>query len=596
MDFTPLSMSVQQILNSGKHMLIPRFQREYCWDNRVTTEFYQDIVSRINFKGDTIKTSPYFIGTMLFLGTLNDSSISNDGSSDDLPLEIVDGQQRITTITILLSALSARLQPESDVLANKVFNYVLRTDDDGKPFPVLTTKTSYPFFQNYVQTPVNKRDIDFNSPQFEEDESIKSAYDNFSRLLNGDDLKRQIISMNGLDTDALDQFSDLEILVAIRKEILSMQTVVITSKDRASANMIFEILNGKGVRLANIDLIKNRLFERIPDNTASDNAEDLWKEIRTNLDSRQDNLGLATFYRHFWISKYHKVTSAHLYDSFKENVTPATRERYMEFLKEMKIESARYAMIVHPRLDDFKDRQEYQPVVQGMNITTNWFNVNQSRIGFLALLDAKERQVIKLKSLCRCIKAIEVFHFVYNSVCHMPANRFESLYSKFAISLRKSESNDIAQQKLETFRSNLASLLPNQLTFVDNFCNLSFSKDRRNASNMASKYVINVIAAQKSERKYFFDDLSVEHIIPESYSSENVKNIGNLIALETKLNDDAKDLESIQKYRIYQQSKYAWIKEFLEKHDNFLEGDIPQRARSLAEYVYSQIIVPVLME
>lgn len=173
MDFTPEQLNIQSILSAKKHLMVPRFQREYCWDDHVTMEFFKDIVSRLDFssEGTVPRKLPYFMGTLLFLGTMH----GTDGGNQ---LEIVDGQQRMTTITILLSALAARMHDINPSMSAKVFEYVLDTDNDGDPFPVLTTKTSYPFFQNYVQAPVAKREALISNPESEEDEAIKKAYDN----------------------------------------------------------------------------------------------------------------------------------------------------------------------------------------------------------------------------------------------------------------------------------------------------------------------------------------------------------------------------------------------------------------------------------
>ncbi|MDB1405870.1 DUF262 domain-containing protein [Bifidobacterium adolescentis] len=177
MDFTPEQLNIQSILSAKKHLMVPRFQREYCWDDHVTMEFFKDIVSRLDFssEGTVPRKLPYFMGTLLFLGTMH----GTDGGNQ---LEIVDGQQRMTTITILLSALAARMHDINPSMSAKVFEYVLDTDNDGDPFPVLTTKTSYPFFQNYVQAPVAKREALISNPESEEDEAIKKAYDNFLKL------------------------------------------------------------------------------------------------------------------------------------------------------------------------------------------------------------------------------------------------------------------------------------------------------------------------------------------------------------------------------------------------------------------------------
>lgn len=604
MDFFPTSMAMQQILYSGKHLLIPRFQREYCWDKRIVREFFTDIVSRLIFEDHSteaesdepsIKNLPYFIGTMLFLGKFSSKNDSKSGSHDTESLEIVDGQQRITTITIFLSALSARLKSQAPGLAKKAFEYIQRTDDDDNPFSVLLTKTSYPFFQNYVQTPIDQRVATYLEPQTEEDVSIKSAYDKFATLMEGDNLKRQVASICGLKDGVLDSYSDIKILAAIRRELLEeTQAVVITTSDRAAANMIFEILNGKGMHLANIDLIKNRLFEMIPDDGAADNAEEMWKKIQHNLNDRGDDIGLATFYRHFWISKYKKVTSSHLYDSFKISIKPHTKERYIQFLDEMDKESESYSMIVHPRMEDFQNRKEYAPVVQSMRILADWFSVDQSRIGLLALFNAKKQNLISFKQLSRCIRTIEIFHFAYNSVCRLPSNRFESLYSQFAIALRNADNKTEVNRILFDFLEKLSDLLPTENVFSENYYDITYFGKQKRQMNMTAKYAVNAIAMHKDDREQFEDDLSIEHIVPESSPSSRVTNIGNLIALESDLNRKAGDLSSKDKINVYSKSRYRWVSDFCDDYINFQESDIPVRAKRMAKYTYEKIIQPVM--
>ena len=68
----------------------------------------------------------------------------------------------------------------------------------------------------------------------------------FKKLLSGENLKKSICRIKGIDESIINGYEDIEILKAIRDEVLSTQVVLITTKDRQDANMIFEILNGKG--------------------------------------------------------------------------------------------------------------------------------------------------------------------------------------------------------------------------------------------------------------------------------------------------------------------------------------------------------------
>lgn len=71
------------------------------------------------------------------------------------------------------------------------------------------------------------------------------AYDNFKKLLSGENLKKSICRIKGIDESILNGYEDIEILKAIRDEVLSTQVVLITTKDRQDANMILKSLTGK---------------------------------------------------------------------------------------------------------------------------------------------------------------------------------------------------------------------------------------------------------------------------------------------------------------------------------------------------------------
>lgn len=123
MNIKPQDKTIKELLLSGRQFVIPRFQREYSWDKKNYKEFLDDMLNClfINKNGD-IASDQYFLGTMLFVG---------DCFSDDkAEVDVVDGQQRLTTITILFSALSDKfLQLGQDVLSKQIFKYIMTYDD-----------------------------------------------------------------------------------------------------------------------------------------------------------------------------------------------------------------------------------------------------------------------------------------------------------------------------------------------------------------------------------------------------------------------------------------------------------------------------------
>ena len=118
-------------LLSSAYYRIPRFQRPYSWTQENIQDFWDDIV----------KDAPenYFIGSMVAF---------KDGKQR---FGIVDGQQRLTTITILLAVLRNQMKEvRLEDLAKGIQNLIERKNIENQPEFVLSTESSYPFFQEYI--------------------------------------------------------------------------------------------------------------------------------------------------------------------------------------------------------------------------------------------------------------------------------------------------------------------------------------------------------------------------------------------------------------------------------------------------------------
>ena len=107
MDFNSKPITLQSFF-TDKEYIIPRNQREYSWRKEQLEDFYSDIISNIKVENGKYATQEYFFGTVILVGNME---------KQDVPIEIIDGQQRITTITIFLSVLS-------NVLFNLIETYL----------------------------------------------------------------------------------------------------------------------------------------------------------------------------------------------------------------------------------------------------------------------------------------------------------------------------------------------------------------------------------------------------------------------------------------------------------------------------------------
>ncbi|EHY0416265.1 DUF262 domain-containing protein [Listeria monocytogenes] len=570
MDFTPKNMDVKTLFRTYPTFNIPIFQRDYSWDKQFYSRFLEDIINEISVNGDKLAPSSYFIGTMVF-----------SGSTVEGKIDVVDGQQRLTVMTILLSAIVEKLEDISEGLASATFKYVKDLDDNNEPICHLVSDTSSPYFDCFIQSRNKKNAPSCNT---EEEERIKSTYDYFSIALSEENIKKEFSKFESI--------SYQDILTGIRDQMLFSVLIAIETTDKDSAYMIFEILNAKGKNLASIDLIKNVIFEKLHAdvNGSVKLAEKLWEDTKKQLRNRDNSVGLATFYRHFWISKYAKVTNVKLYDSFKDNMSPKTVDTYMDFLNDLESESKQYIKILSPILNDYENRKEYKWLVQSLNAFQNSFGIIQTRIALLALFKVKDNQNITAANFKKAIQFIENFTFAYTAITKNPANVYETKFSKLAIELRKSTNKADTNKILQKYLYNaFKDKLPKYEEFEKNFILLTFTK-KRVSTNDLTKYVLNKISQHISEREFFFDDSSIEHIINENDKSPETLSIGNLICLEESLNNKADNLDYAKKVEIYRDSKYEEVKGFIQKYPEFNIKKSQKRSKDLARFYYDKII------
>lgn len=92
MNIKPQDKTIKELLFSGRQFIIPRFQREYSWDRKNYKEFLDDMLNCLIVSEGKVNYDQYFLGTMLFVGDCFEG--------DKSEIDVVDGQQRLTTITI----------------------------------------------------------------------------------------------------------------------------------------------------------------------------------------------------------------------------------------------------------------------------------------------------------------------------------------------------------------------------------------------------------------------------------------------------------------------------------------------------------------
>lgn len=552
MELQANARTLTNVLSVNKKYIVPRFQREYSWGKEQVSELWNDIVSNIHFQQDgQYHYDEYFIGALVLVG--------QETSSE---LMIVDGQQRLTTLTILLSALCDKFkQINEEAVAQSIYNnYISGIDDDGRSFFKLVNETPKPYFQNNIQH-IDKRG---DGPESLEEKNLQSAYNDLTEYLSEETLSKSL----GLDEE---RFVYLEALKAVRDQVLRfLKVIYITVNDEDEAYTIFETLNARGLNLSYADLIKNKLFKKLNGTHPDDDAKTKWNKIRKIIGSRNGVGSVETFIRHWWVSKYSYVSSDTLYKAFLDKWNKGVIDAG-EFIDELLSDAELYVKISSPTEQDFPE-VEMRPVFKGLQ-ALRLFNISQNKPFLLSLFKARAKGTLKLADMNRAVLSIERFHFMFNAVCSLRPSGIESAYAKAARALVDDAATKASnRQVIKSLLDMLVKRKPEFSVFIEKFGMLKFSNQELKNKRLI-QYIFNRLELHFIKTgEYMPDSLTLEHIYPQSSGRHEVYSmIGNLLPLSKELNEKAGNKSVKDKIIIYKESKYALVQDFVNQFENRFE-------------------------
>jgi uncharacterized protein with ParB-like and HNH nuclease domain len=572
MELHAYTRTISDLFSVKRKYVVPRFQRAYSWSKEQVKELWDDIIANIQINSEEdISHEEYFIGALVLVG---------DDKSN--VLQIVDGQQRLTTITILLSVLCERFKElNKRNLADAIFkNYIEGQDDDGKNYFKLDNETPKPFFQKSIQF----IDKEQSSPQTDEEKTLLSSYQDFYSFTSRENLASRFRIDKKVDDEKYET-----LLRAVRDQVVKyLKVIFITVAEEEEAYTIFETLNARGMNLSFVDLIKNRLFKELSDTHPDDDAKTTWKNIRLVISSRDSVGSLETFVRHWWISKYSYVGEENIYKTFKKLWTEDEIDA-KEFIKELHSDSKTYIKIASPLQEDFK-QQEEKSIYNSLS-AFKIFNITQQRPFLLSLFKVRERRILKFDDQKEIMLFLERFHFMFNAVCSLRPSGIEGSYSRAARDLQNASDQRRAKEIINVLKESLTTRIPDETVFIDKFKELKFYNGYTRDKKLI-QYIFNKIERSKLlTNELTPENISLEHILCQSNNDkEIIGKIGNLLPLSQELNERAKDKSVADKLSIYQQSQYCLPKEFSAEYVTSWNADeIGRRTESLANYCYNDI-------
>lgn len=564
MKITCLDKEVGQFLKQSYYR-IPRFQRPYSWERVNVEEFWNDAIVE--------NESDYFIGNFVVYADKN-------------VLGVVDGQQRLTTITLLLCALRNAFKAEGQTnLAKGAHNLIERTDISNDKFYVLQTETSYPYFQEHIQKYSGNPEVAVEVGP--EEELLKAAFEylqeNINTIVNG-------IKSQANHSEAKKKVKIEEELTKVRDKLLGLKLIYTELENDDDAYIIFETLNTRGKDLTLSDLVKSHLSRLLkPTNKGVDIAKDKWAALNETFEASQADLSVSTFIHHHWLSRYEYITEKKLFKALRRRIK---KENAKTFLDDLLKESKIYRQIHETSFRKWK-KEEYG--IRDSLAAMNLFRIRQQLPLVLSVMRHWDDSELKTKHVREILSAIENFHFVFTAVTSQRSSGGISfMYASAARDLYAATNAQAKLDVLRQFEKKLESKKPQYGEFEGAFLDLKYSSKLTKQKNLV-RYILTRIYQQNSTGLVIdADHMTIEHLFPENppksagLSDDKVASIGNLIIVDQRLNNKLANKNFREKVAILK-SANVWVDKIVLKAPTWGADEILKRGKLLSQDAYNKV-------
>ncbi|WP_436490332.1 DUF262 domain-containing protein [Chitinophaga sp. ARDCPP14] len=526
--------------------VVPDYQREYVWQADIhVAQFFQDIIDEFN--PNSGKQSNYFIGSTIIV------------KREDGAFDVVDGQQRLTTIVISLCAIRYSLQQLDmcdddlrtvrDELLKVVRELLYKYDiSSRKHTPRLSLQ--YAESKDYLNRLIGEKEFtDIKTP------SIKKMMEAYSTI--SDFLKELKVNDDGILINFISYF------------LANVEMVIIKPDNLSSALKIFETINERGVGLNAMDLLKNLLFSHAKDDDFEP-IKQTWKVMLKSIDESGEGDKPLRFLRYFLMARYHKgiIREDEIYkwmisDEGKANIK--YKSDPVGFANELKSAATKYSIFI--KATNGRDADNVYPSITGIGYLSKKTS-RQHLVLLMALKDNIDNNIIN--QLARNIESL-VFYYSINRIL---TKSYEEKFANWAVKLRAINTGEQLKSFLQDdFRKELSD---QQTKFNSQFA----SKGQGDLNPLYRiKYILgkleNFIRIKVNfpvANYSFYQAQQLEHILPQTgenipadrytqpYDYPNtVYRLGNLTLLEAPINQSLNFSNDISTNQWFDVKKNAYL-------------------------------------
>jgi hypothetical protein len=593
MKITPTSLTITQLFGSGNEQyVIPAYQRRYSWQERQVWELIDDI--RLIEENDT-----HLLGSIVCLAGHHTAGINC--------LELVDGQQRLTTIMVILECIREHLDKAAEVEEVADLGRLLTCRAlGGKPVRKVTLDS--------IDSEEFEWLVEGNDDEHYKNLNLKTTF----KIVRG--------WIAGQKKSALAKF-----LYRLKNQAMVIRLDVSDAKD---AFKLFETINNRGLRLSPTDIIKNFLLGNAARFGA--NALQLARATWAELISHLDGTNADAFFRYYLMALLKtRVTAAEVVAQFKMlfmgQVTEATalpdRHLYADVHEEDEEEQQEAVAENDSTAVQIptSNRIEFKTFLKRLSASARVY-------GELVLGNTGDARIDRHLRNLRMIKAVQTYGFLMHlrlgkcsdkhfldvikltegfvlrrHVCRERANETEALFAR----LCGVDTSDPVPATREAYRG----LCPPDDRFGEDFASTEYPANLIDRARYCLEQIEVYNYGEHAELQVLgADDVHVEHIIPQKIKTKRAKEefgdwveylgskaeamhpsyvgrIGNLTLFAGALNIGASNNPFHKKRKSYKESGIELTRE-LSRRSNFKFKDVEKRSKTLASVAITIWPVP----
>ena len=543
---------------------VPEYQRAYEWREEQVDALWSDITDAIDEKAEG-----YLMGAII-LRKMQGYPKRRD---------IVDGQQRLATLTSLLSVLRDNYHEMGEAAEEDDIQRLIMKGKDEKYCTLelsISDRDNQNYLINKIQAGRKRGDLD----------AIKRDTKNLAPTIKRDTKNRLSAAHERLKykvKERLDGYTSPtqkkqcvdKIVQFVTKEIFFIVVIVESDTD---AYTVFETLNDRGLELSVADLVKNFFFLFGNKHGNLEQVRKAWDRMQTHLAKLKGNDVFSQFLRCYWLSVHGIVSKRVLFKKIKEFVETKNGKEFLSFVEELANETETYVSLIEPVMVDHNSEELNDFAAMGI-------------LQHLPLLLAAKRNSAKQEEFSAVMRICESITMRYLIVGSKNPNKLEQKYSSWA---RKVRGEGLLATKIVDIRKEAEEEL-----YIDDNAFTEGFKLLAGLSTPTNRYIL-----RKINRKLSGDEIkqpsvvNIEHILPQNPSDggdwivefdsiderkQQVVRLGNLTLLHSILNKKAANKSFEAKKNQFYVKSNIWITKDLDKIPVWNKAAIDKRQNDFAE-------------